>query len=173
MCLKAIKAPPASRSQGASERNSPTVATSRDWQPQSVFIRWESNCSGTNIIRARNNLGDHCSCLSRTCAAKISLVELHKFLPAKNQLRNKSLVVWGFSITSINFGKLYQLTLLCLKVFQGSNSNFNHSSSSSQRPCPLTHLFQHHSRMPGLSRPLSFRRLLPKFAFPRRCGVAL
>ena len=170
MCLKAIKAPPASRSQGASERNSPTVATSRDWQPQSVFIRWESNCSGTNIIRARNNLGDHCSCLSPTCAAKISLVELHKFLPAKNQLRNKSLVVWGFSITLINFGKL-SVDPPLLEVFQGSNSNFNHSSS--QRPCPLTHLFQHHSRMPGLSRPLSFRRLLPKFAFPRRCGVAL
>ena len=98
--------------------------------------------------------------------------KLQKFLPAKNQLRNKSLVVWGFSITSINFGKLYQLTLLCLEVFQGSNSNFNHSSSSSQRPCPLTHLFQHHSRMPGLSRPLSFRRLLPKFAFPRRATAA-
>ena len=65
----------------------PTVATSRDCPPQSVFIRWETNCSGTNIIRAftsllqqlvkkRAPIHNHCCRLSRSCAAKISVPEL-------------------------------------------------------------------------------------------------
>ena len=60
VCLEAIKVlPPAShshRSIGACPLPLPRAPTSRDCPPQSVFIRWESNCSGTNIIRAFTSL---------------------------------------------------------------------------------------------------------------------